>query len=58
MEIVVTEISRDGKVEMEFNQDLATPIFDSMRRLRAGRKLIALKDIDVARDLIDIKFKS
>ena len=43
---------------MEFNQDLVTPIFDSLRRLRAGRKLIALTDIDVARDLIDIRFKS
>ena len=34
------------------------PEFDSRRRLKAGRKLISLKDIDVARDIMDVKFKS
>ena len=34
------------------------PEFDSRRRLKAGRRLISLKDIDVARDIMDVKFKS
>lgn len=35
------------------------PEFDSSRLLSSsGRKLIGLKDIDVARDIMDIKFKS
>jgi len=53
-------MDREGRVEMEFNQDLVVPEFASGRRLLSadGRKLLSLGDIDVARDIIDIRFKS
>lgn len=60
VEIVVSSMNREGKVEMEFNQDLVVPEFASGRRLLSadGRILLSLGDIDVARDIVDIKFKS
>ena len=51
-------MSRDGIIEMEFNQDLVTPKFDSKRGALAGQKLVTLQDIDVSRDLVGVKFKS
>ena len=58
VEIKIGEITRDGKIKMQFNQDLLVPDFDSKRRMLPGRNLAALEEIDVYRDLLDVKFES
>jgi len=44
---------------MKFNQPLIPPKFDDPKQTeRKGRMLLSLQELDVARDVVDIKFVS
>jgi hypothetical protein len=52
----ITNITRDGYVTIAFNQELMIPTFIDDAISAASRRLIALSDIDVYRDIMDFKF--
>ena len=55
----VGKISRDGVIEMEFNQRLLVPDFIKEAQAAKGRDLnlaLKLQDIDVSREIVEFKF--
>jgi hypothetical protein len=57
VEVKFEKMSRDGSIEIKFNQPLKVPSFLD-QEIERGRELISLKDLDVSRDILDIKFVS
>ena len=55
LEMKIDRITKDGKIQMSFNQDILLPPFldeASSQELR-GRSALTLAEVDVARDVID-----
>jgi len=58
VDIEISKISRDGKVDMDFNQPLIPPTFGGTQDEATGRLLMNFDQLNVARDVVDIKFIS
>ena len=58
MDISVIKIKADGIVDLKFNQPLIPPQFDEPKQAERGRMLLSLDELDVARDVVDVKFVS
>ena len=59
VEIEIKNISNDGLIFIQFNQDLLVPPFTTWEHLKLDnltRKLIAYQDLNVTRDVLDFKF--
>ena len=54
VKIKIVKISREGRIDLEFNQEMVTP-FSNKRLLSQSLKL---SDLDPSRDIIDIAFRS
>ena len=54
----MSDISRDGKVLLKFNQPLIPPSFAAPTERVNGRFLLSLEELDVARDVADVKIVS
>ena len=52
------KMSRDGIIDMKFNQPLRVPRFLDQQNDERGRTLISLKDLDVSRDIVQVQFVS
>ena len=50
------EISRDGSMTINFNQKIKVPSFLSQKRILSADSKIALEDLDVTRDVLDLTF--
>jgi len=60
VDLAISEMSRDGKIKVEFNQELKVPGFikEAEDSGDKGRILLALSEIDVGRDIMDVQFIS
>lgn len=57
IKMVVSKISRDGKVNINFNQQMKIPPFEEFlgsRRSLSG--ILRMADLNVQRDIVDITF--
>jgi len=57
-ELKINKISTDGKIKVNFNQPMLVPSFIIQDKSKIDRKLLALSEINVARDIFDFKFIS
>lgn len=55
VDLRIDKISRNGDIDIKFNQPLFVPEFESNDESR-GRQLIKLSEIDVGRDLFEVSF--